>query len=118
MEIKVLQPIENKLSLLVTIAILSVVAVCVVGGGYRYAKFHMPSLVSGATEIPSFMVERSYGVMTQADIAALRKGPCSHDPIHISPLTDGSAVLTCGLPVQPGPVRLFVASSVQLPSIE
>lgn len=112
------QPIESKQSLVGLIAILTIIAVCVLGGGYRYAKFHMPNLVNGAKEVPGFIVEQSFGAMTQDDIAALRKGACSHDPIFISPMKDGSTILTCGLPVQSGPMRLYVASSVQLPAIK
>ena len=80
--------------------------------GYRTVKYSLPQWLDSAREVPVFMIDGSYGKFTDADMSALRKGACSHDPIQVNPMADGSAIMTCGFA---GPVRLFVASAVDLP---
>lgn len=83
--------------------------------GYRAVKHSLPQWLDSASEVPVFMIDGSYGRFSDADMVALRKRACSHDPIKVSPMADGSAVLTCGFPIQIGPIRLFVASAVDIP---
>jgi hypothetical protein len=95
----------------VTLSLLSIIL------GYRVVKYNTPNLVDSAKKVPSFMIDQSYGKFTDEDMQALRRGACSSDPIEVSPMADGTAIMTCGIPVQPGPVRLFIATSTDMPSL-
>jgi len=83
--------------------------------GYRTVKHSLPQWLDSAGDVPAFMIDGSYGKFVDADMLALRKGACSHDPIEVSPMADGSAIVTCGFPILLGPIRLFVASAVDIP---
>ena len=76
--------------------------------GLKLAKYNYPDSLTSAKDVPGWMVDGHFGTFTDADMLALRGGQCGHDPIFVRPKDDGTAVLTCGIPAQPGPVRLFV----------
>ena len=81
--------------------------------GLKLAKYNYPDSLTSAKDVPGWMVDGHFGTFTDADMLALRGGQCSHDPIFVRPKADGSAVLTCGLPAQPGPVKLFVVGELE-----
>ncbi len=79
----------------------------------QMVKYKYPDSLDSAMDVPGWMVDGQFGTFNDADMGALRKGECSHDPIFVRPKADGSAVLTCGLPAQPGPVKLFVVGELE-----
>jgi len=81
--------------------------------GLQTVKYKYPDSLDSAKDVPGWMVDGHFGTFSDADIGALRKGECSHDPIFVRPKADGSAVLTCCLPAQPGPVKLFVVGVLE-----
>lgn len=80
--------------------------------GLKLVKYNFPDSLASANDVPEWMVDGHYGTFTDADILALRRGQCSHDSIYIRLKADGTAVLTCGIPMQLGPVFLFVADAL------
>lgn len=98
-------------------SVLLALALVLIAGGYRTVKHSLPQWLDSANEVPVFLIDGSYGKFADADMLALRKGACSHDPIQVSPMADGSAIVTCGFPIQIGPIRLFVASAVDIPAL-
>lgn len=99
----------------------AVVALALVGLflwlGLKLVKYIYPDSLTSAKDVPGWMVDGHYGTFTDADMLTLRRGQCSHDPIFIRPKADGTAVLTCGGPAQPGSVLLFVADALDPNSI-
>lgn len=85
--------------------------------GIKLVKYNYPDSLTSAKDVPGWMVDGHYDTITYADMLALRRGQCSHDPIFIRPKADGTAVLTCGGPSQPGSVLLFVAGALDPNSI-
>lgn len=80
--------------------------------GARVFLYNLPDLVSQASTVPGWLVERDFAVYDDTDNEALRRGLCAHDPIYVRPKQDGSAVMTCGRPIGTGPVLLFTARSL------
>ncbi len=85
--------------------------------GLKLVKYNYPDSLASAKDVPGWMVDGRYVTFTDADMLALRGGQCSHDPIFVRPKADGTAVLTCGIPAQPGPVLLFVANALDPNSV-
>ncbi|MCW3641455.1 hypothetical protein [Burkholderia cenocepacia] len=76
--------------------------------GLKLVKYNYPDSLASAKDVPGWMVDGHFGTFTDADMLALHAGQCSNEPVFVRPKPDGSAVLTCGIPAQPGPVLLFV----------
>lgn len=76
--------------------------------GLKLVKYNYPDSLASAKDVPGWMVDGHFGTFTDADMLALHAGQCSNEPVFVRPKADGSAVLTCGIPAQPGPVLLFV----------
>lgn len=90
----------------VAIDIVFVVLACWLG--LRLLKYNCPDYLSSAHEVPAWMIDGGFNIYAAADMIALRSGQCSHDPISLRPMVDGTAILTCGSPSKIGPVLLFV----------
>lgn len=76
--------------------------------GLKLVKYNYPDSLASAKDVPGWMVDGHFAKFTDADMLALHAGQCSNEPVFVRPKADGSAVLTCGIPAQPGPVLLFV----------
>lgn len=79
--------------------------------GLKMVKYSYPDIVASAKDVPGWMVEGQYKIFTKADMLTLRNDQCSHHPIFVRQKNDGTAVLTCGIPAELWPVRLFVADA-------
>ncbi|MBO0501828.1 hypothetical protein J1C51_23935 [Chromobacterium haemolyticum] len=80
--------------------------------GLKLVKYNYPDSLASAKDVPGWMVDGHFSTFTDADMLALRGGQCGHDPIFVRAKPDGSAVLTCGIPAQAGPVLLFVVDAL------
>ena len=76
--------------------------------GLKLVKYNYPDSLASAKDVPGWMVDGHFATFTDADRLALHAGQCSNEPVFVRSKADGSAVLTCGIPAQPGPVLLFV----------
>lgn len=85
--------------------------------GLKLVKYNYPDSLVSAKDVPGWMVDGHYGTFTDADMLALHGGQCSNEPIYVRVKPDGSAVLTCGIPAQAGPVLLFVVDALDPHSV-
>jgi hypothetical protein len=86
-------------------------AVLLVFSVYGLVKLNLPNLLGSASQVPAFMIESHYDRFTDADMVALRRGLCSHEPIQIVPMKDGTTVLMCGGPASAGSFLMFSVTS-------
>jgi len=85
--------------------------------GYNFLKFTLPDRLDSAKSVPTWMIDGRFATFTDKDMQTLRRTLCSADPVRVSPQPDGTAVMTCGFPASLVPVRVFVATGLNVPDM-